>query len=100
MFMIVFTAFVGAGVAHIGAQHHKLPHKFGIPGGEAAAHPAKIGTIPTKPDAIPHHHNVLFPQTGGCAVFAGSSAIKTNLNMLLVVVLHCFHNLKIKTGEK
>ncbi|GAB3898278.1 hypothetical protein GCM10028803_17470 [Larkinella knui] len=61
MFMVVFTAFIGAGIAHIGAEYHKFHHKFGIAGGQAAAHLAKIGTIAAKPDAVPHHLKVVFP---------------------------------------
>ncbi|GAB3919243.1 hypothetical protein GCM10028804_10470 [Larkinella terrae] len=61
MFMIVFTAFVCTGIAYIGAKHHKLTHKFRIAGGEATAHFTEIGAIAAKPDAIAHHHHVVFP---------------------------------------
>lgn len=90
MVMIVFTAFVGTGIAHIGTEYHKLPHEFGIAGGETRAHFTKIGAIAAKPDAVAHHLNVIFLQTGRSAVFAGGSTIKTNLNMPFVL-LHRFH---------
>lgn len=84
----VFFALLGAGIAHFSAQFTNLSGKLATTGHKRYGHVAHFGTITVEPDAVNHHHYVLFAQAGFGAGIATNGAILTGFDTILILLGH------------
>ena len=82
----VFFAFLGAGFADMSAKLAYISRVNTATGHERNGRVADLSAVPVEPDAIHHHHYILFAQTGFGAGIAANSAGLAGFNTILILL--------------
>jgi len=90
MVYVVFGTFIPAGLADVSA---KCTDRFGVgatPGHGSCSQCANLGAIHIQFDALDHHLDVRFVQTGSCAMVTGHGTGVASFNAGVVFLVgHC-----------